>query len=178
MKEEKKKTPHSPFKEKESKEKKKEKKPISPIEFASFLDKEKLIPTKPSPQEEKPISFIEFSLVEKKEKVKEKKEINVEEIYNRTFLLTEKIFTADLELDNAYIKEVRKLIEELIDYIQGNGQRLLDYVFRRSLPKEIDFSVLNLVNVCILSLELGVNLGYSRSQLLKLGVAAFSMILE
>jgi HD-GYP domain-containing protein (c-di-GMP phosphodiesterase class II) len=158
----------TPSKRKESKEKKKKKEPTSPIEFSSFLDKEKIISPKKPPPKEKPPSFIEFSLVEKEEK-----EINVEEIYNRAILLAEKIFTVDLKLDTTYIKEVRKLIEELIDYIQGNDQKLLDYVFRRSLPKEVNFSVLNLVNVCILSLELGVGLGYSRSQLLKLGIAAF-----
>jgi HD-GYP domain-containing protein (c-di-GMP phosphodiesterase class II) len=75
-------------------------------------------------------------------------------------------------MEPAQMQELTAIIETMIDYIQSDSQDLLENVF---IPGGSDVNVyaLNLVNVSILSLEVGAALGYSHSQLVKLGLAAF-----
>ena len=157
-----------------SKEGKEREETRAPVEFPSFVkgkddsraDKSSLKEQKKHP------SPIDFTSVEGKEVKPEISSEDVENLYSRAAALAEKIFNSDLDLTGSQLKEVRQIVEKLTDCVQSNSQRLLGLVFG-SLPEKPNFVSLNLVNVCILSLEMGVALGYNRSHLLNLGVAAF-----
>ena len=123
-------------------------------------------------EQEKPSHDIEFSSIEKKGIKPEFSLEDVGNLYDRAVVLAEKIFNSDLDLTAPQLKEVHQLVEDLVDCVQNASQKLLGIIFK-SLPEKVNFVSLNLVNVCILSLEMGVGLGYSRSHLLNLGVPAF-----
>ncbi len=144
------------------------------IGFPSVSNEKGLfVPDKSSLKEqEKPSHDIEFSSIEKKEIKPEFSLEDVGDLYDRAAVLAEKIFNSDMDLTAPQLKQVCQLAEDLVGYVQNGNQELLEIIFK-SLPEKANFVSLNLVNVCILSLEMGVGLGYSRSHLLNLGVAAF-----
>jgi len=99
---------------------------------------------------------------------------NAQEVYAKALSLAQKIFTSDIKLSDNEINQIIQFVNNIIDSIlQESDQELLACVFGQTPSKEADPYALNLLNVCILALELGVALDYDRKNLLKLGVAAF-----
>ncbi len=103
-------------------------------------------------------------------RVSSQEEKEAEELYKHSVLLAEKIFNSDVTASS--INEIRKFVKTLVAFSKNTNQVFFEYVFGR-LPYEVDFMPLNLVNVCILAIEVGEALGYNDSQLVTLGVGAF-----
>jgi len=101
---------------------------------------------------------------------KERKDI--EDLYKSSVFLAEKIFNSDNGINASDMREVKKLLEILVGYSRNGSQILFEYIFGR-LPYDVDFMILNLVNVCILAIEVGAGLGYSDHELVNIGIGAF-----
>jgi HD-GYP domain-containing protein (c-di-GMP phosphodiesterase class II) len=151
------------------------------IKFSDIFgdDKQKKKETPPE-QKESSASSIDFSAIKDKEPPQKEsfkdlipKPAETEALYNKGVLLADKIFNSDDALNKAVTKDIKQFITDLITYVAGKNHWLLGCVFGSSYPQEVNSAVLNLVNVCILSLELGVGLHYNQSRLLNLGLAAF-----
>lgn len=97
---------------------------------------------------------------------------NVEDLYKKAVAFAEGILDTKWDLTDSTTGQIRHLIEDLIASIQNGDQQLFESLFHHLSPSSDPLS-LNLVNVCVLSLELGMDLGYSRTQLMDLGAAAF-----
>ena len=151
------------------------------IKFSDIFgdDKQKKGETPPD-QKESDASSINFSAIkDKKPPVKEpfkdlmQQAAETEELYNKGVLLADKIFNSDASLTKTVIADIKQFIGDLIVCVAGRDHWLLGCVFGSCSPQEVSPAVLNLVNVCVLSLELGMGLHYSQSRLLNLGLAAF-----
>jgi len=94
-------------------------------------------------------------------------------LYRKGLLLAEKIFVDETVISLQKTETVKHWTTEVIKMIEGGDQELIECVFDASYRNSMDYVVLNVVNVSILSLELGSALGYKEASLLKLGVAAF-----
>ncbi len=132
-------------------------KPSSPIHFAKEPPKEKL----PSKKEAKKIS----------EKEKMLGGIDVKLLYKESLVLADKIFSSSQPILPEDVKEVKEIVEKIVDCITREGERLVEITFNK-LPQEYHFISLNMVNVCVLSLYIGIALGLSRDKLIDLGIAA------
>ncbi len=148
----------------DDKERQRRKKDSAPIDFSS-LDSHPLKKEFPVEKKETPdISTFKIQRANSQE------EREIEELYKRSLSLAEKIFTSEIAVSD--IKELHKLIEILVNFLRTTNQMFFEYIFGR-LPSKADFMPLNLVNVCILALELGIELGYSDAELINLGMGAF-----
>ena len=140
--------------------------------FGNGKDKEK-----PSP----PIHFAKEPPKEKPPYKEEAKKISKEEktsggidtklLYKESLMLVDKIFNSSQPILLEDVKKVKGVVEKIVDCIIRDGEQLLELTFNK-LPQEYHFISLNMVNVCILSLYIGVALGFSRDKLIDLGTAA------
>jgi len=155
----------------DDKERKKKKEDRHHIDFSS-LDNDEESPLKAG--EKTPINKdIKFSVSNtelKRLNSKERKEI--EDLYRKSVSLAEKVFNSKDGIKTPEINEIRKLSEIFVSYSRNGSQELFGHIFGR-LPYDVDFMILNLVNVCILAIEVGVGLGYSDHELINIGIGAF-----
>jgi HD-GYP domain-containing protein (c-di-GMP phosphodiesterase class II) len=121
-------------------------------------------------QEEKEEASLDFPPVRKEDSSQQS--FKLEELYEEVTVLVERILSSDTDITESDIEQVRSFIENLLNVTKSNNQQLLEYVFNK-LPKDVDFISLNSINVCILSLEMGMALGYSHNKLIALGIGAF-----
>ncbi|MFH1772369.1 MAG: HD domain-containing phosphohydrolase [Candidatus Omnitrophota bacterium] len=153
--------------------KKKDKPDSSGIDFSSFIGKDGFSAPKSKP-DPKPNSAGRIEFSEIKEGVGSQPDpADVKDTYNNAVALAQKIFSTDLEFSSKELKQVQSIVEELITYVNAEDQQVLEYVFSIQKDQKIDPTVLSFLNVCVLSLEIGVVLGYGRDELLKLGTVAF-----
>lgn len=95
-----------------------------------------------------------------------------DQLYQAMSSLMEKILT---EIDNASpfqevsINNIISLVEEVVTLVIRGDRSLLDLVYRYSSK---NYLISHMVNVCILSIELSKALGYNKSKLEELGLAA------
>lgn len=106
------------------------------------------------------------------EKLKNKPLISVEQAYIQSLGYAEKLFDVNVNLTNIDFEDISSVVKFFISYCRKNDQVLIENVFSNSSTGG-NFFVFNLVNVCILSIEVGVALGYNDKELLNLGLAAF-----
>jgi len=93
------------------------------------------------------------------------------EIYDEALLYARMIYDSDLSgeqpLDNDFIKAIDKIIVALLKRSKELFKLLL-----KAYPEREDYIYYHVVNVCIMSVELGIGLGYDRNKLGELGIAA------
>lgn len=122
----------------------------------------------------KPVSNADKKLDQKAEKDFLKRgTTNVDAIYRKALSLAERIFVDELNVSLKDIEQVKELVVSMLELIEAGEQGLVECVFDAHYRNTIDYEILNEVNVTILSLELGIGLGYMPHSLYKLGVAAF-----
>ncbi len=92
--------------------------------------------------------------------------------YKAATVFAERIVHNKKKLTPTNIDQIRHLIEDLIVYVENGDTRLFERIFEH-LPGTVDTLSINLVNVCALSIDVGITMGYDRSELMDLGVAAF-----
>lgn len=96
----------------------------------------------------------------------------VEHLYKTAVVYAERILYNDQNITPSDIQQFRRLTEKLIELVKQDNEQLFRLLFHY-VPTGVDPLFMNMANVCILSLELGVGLGYTQSQLMDLGLAAF-----
>jgi len=153
------------------KERKRKSKDSHHIDFSSLEGGEEslLKESAKTPPNKKTVSS-NYNIEDSRVSAKERKEI--ENLYKNSVSLAEKIFNSYGGLKDSDMNEIRKLSEILVGYSRSGSQALFEYIFGR-LPYDVDFMILNLVNVCILAIEVGSGLGYSDHELINIGIGAF-----
>jgi len=99
-------------------------------------------------------------------------EANLHKLYLEALKMARHIYTDDLAHDTNFLGDVNGLALKMIDLLNsGNKELLLDCL--SDYPSMEEHLYYHTVNVCIVSLEIGLGLGYERSKLAELGMAAF-----
>ncbi|MBN2119705.1 MAG: HD domain-containing protein [Candidatus Omnitrophica bacterium] len=100
----------------------------------------------------------------------EKGSVKAKSLYSRALNLAEEVFKGEAPKIN--ISDIFSCVRELSDFIEKDTQELFDFIFSDDSFSGHYLS-LNLVNVCILSLEIGHWFSLSKDDLIKLGAAGF-----
>jgi HD-GYP domain-containing protein (c-di-GMP phosphodiesterase class II) len=120
--------------------------------------------------ESKPVKELDLAEAMKIQQIEELQK--ADQLYQAMTGLMERILlemVKDPSLAGVNIKEITGLIDEVINLVISGDRSLLDLTYRYS-PQ--NYLVSHMVNVCILSLELAKTLGYNKSKLNELGLAA------
>lgn len=96
-----------------------------------------------------------------------------ETVYRKLLALADDLLYSNLSIGLEHIDQIRELIKEAIPLAESGEQDLVECVFNTHFINNVDYALLNIVNVTVLSLELAVFLGYTSHSLERLGVAAF-----
>lgn len=96
-----------------------------------------------------------------------------EAVYRRALALAEDLLNNEICIKLEDIDQIRELSKEAIALAENGEQDLVECVFNMHYRNTIDYSLLNIVNVMVLSLEIGVSLGYTSHSLERLAAAAF-----
>jgi HD-GYP domain-containing protein (c-di-GMP phosphodiesterase class II) len=111
-----------------------------------------------------------FSVVNKD--ISREKLERVKELYNQLLDWTRKLYKLEFVPDADFKKRFSEIIEAELAGITSDSQELLQLCLTDYANNE-DALYRHVVNVSILSLEMGRGLGYQKQQLLELGVASF-----
>ncbi|HEC69727.1 MAG TPA: HD domain-containing protein [Candidatus Omnitrophica bacterium] len=130
------------------------------ISFSSF-------PPQKTPSEEG-ISFSKKEVLAQAS-FSEKELLKAKEPYQQALAIAEKVIRGSFT--SSELEEAKKIVEVFIDFTKKGEQELLSFVFSPYTPS-VHYLSLSLVNVCILSLEVGWWLGLEKESLFKLGLAS------
>jgi HD-GYP domain-containing protein (c-di-GMP phosphodiesterase class II) len=97
---------------------------------------------------------------------------NITHLYEELLLKAKSIYSFDHNVKRDFTKELNPLIERMLEsLISGSDELLLMALRDYADPEGMIFY--HVVNISIMALAMGLGLGYERSNLLELGVAAF-----
>lgn len=114
---------------------------------------------------------ISISSALKKEAVEENIKL-ISELYDRLLAFAKKLYSPDLENNLDLKSQINLLIEKTVDILSVGTKESVK--FSLSDYSELqDYLYCHIVNVCFISIEIGLGLGYDRSRLIELGIAAF-----
>jgi len=95
-------------------------------------------------------------------------------VYADAIALANKIFDSSTDVTADELENILSFVQAMVNIIQAQGHDMVGCVFQQTGASEsVNPYVLKLVNVCILSIEIGMELNYGDVQLVQLGVAAF-----
>jgi HD-GYP domain-containing protein (c-di-GMP phosphodiesterase class II) len=98
-------------------------------------------------------------------------EASTSQLYAEILAKVKHIYKADLAAEPNFIPKLNPLIEKIVATLQsGNDEIILACL--KDYPGMEEFLYYHVVNVCISSVAMGINLGYERPHLVELGVAA------
>jgi HD-GYP domain-containing protein (c-di-GMP phosphodiesterase class II) len=141
-----------------------ETKPIPPIH------PNQTITPKESKQELTPQKHSEMQIA----KVMKELQPNIERsktLYSKAIQLVKELFITAAERKPIELQSIKDLVDEVINYLVLQKKTLLTFYYEDYPPE--DYLYHHLVNVMIMSVEVGLGLGYNKSQLAELGLAAF-----
>ncbi len=146
----------------------KERKPTQPSDSAENISFSSFPPKESSGEK---ISFSEAGkdLSLDKDLVLSQGYLQAKEAYQEALSLAESILMGSFS--SSQINQAKAIVESFIGFTEKGEQELLSFVFSPS-SYPVHYLSLNLVNVCILSLEIGLWLGFGRDALFKLGLAS------
>jgi HD-GYP domain-containing protein (c-di-GMP phosphodiesterase class II) len=97
----------------------------------------------------------------------------LETVYDEAFVLAKKIYQHSWQPSGSELKEeLRAVAEKVVDTVAAAPKQSLRFSLADYHSRD-NYLYLHAVNVCLLSVELGVGLGYERQQLLELATGAF-----
>lgn len=97
---------------------------------------------------------------------------NITHLYDELLSKARNIYSANPETHRNLMAEINPITEKMIEsMLSGNDELLL--MVLRDYAKPEDLFYCHVVNITIIALAMGPGLGYDRSRLLELGVAAF-----
>jgi HD-GYP domain-containing protein (c-di-GMP phosphodiesterase class II) len=140
---------------------------IKPI---SSIQPHQAIAPKESTQEVTPQKVPEMQIA----KVMKELQPNIERskaIYSKAIQLAKELLISAAEKKPIELQSIKDLVEELVNYLVLQDKTLLTLYYEDYSPQ--DYLYHHLVNVMIVSVEVGLGLGYNKSQLAELGLAAF-----
>jgi HD-GYP domain-containing protein (c-di-GMP phosphodiesterase class II) len=141
----------------------------SPIEFSELFMK--TIPAKEPPT---PIKQEILPKVESKKEVNDQDcSCEAKSVYQHAIIISEKIFESNLDMTVDEIESILLFVETIINALRTDDISMIACVFRYAPSEKINPYALKLINVCILSIEIGMELNYNNVQLTQLAVAAF-----
>jgi HD-GYP domain-containing protein (c-di-GMP phosphodiesterase class II) len=93
------------------------------------------------------------------------------DLYDQLVSASRVLYNPDLKYDEGFLASLAPMVEKAIGLLQGGNKNLLkccliDY------PQTSDYFYYHTVNICIISLELGIGLRFDVPGLIELGVAA------
>jgi HD-GYP domain-containing protein (c-di-GMP phosphodiesterase class II) len=94
-------------------------------------------------------------------------------LYNEAISAAKKMFS--LEGEKVYLIDItgiRDIIERLIDIIETGNEKIVD-MSKKTIIDEKNYLPYHSVNVCILSIKVGLTCGYNKQQLCELAISAF-----
>ena len=95
-------------------------------------------------------------------------------VYKDAAALAATIFESSTDLTEDQLDSVLAFVQTLVEIVQEKKYDLIEYVFVGITDTDkVNPYVLKFINVCILSIEMGIALEYNDMQLVQLGVAAF-----
>jgi len=95
-------------------------------------------------------------------------------VYADAIVLAKKIFDNSADMTADELENILAFVQAIVNIVQAQGQDMVGCVFQQTgASEQVNPYVLKLVNVCILSIEIGMELNYTDIQLVQLGVAAF-----
>ena len=148
--------------------------------FKKSEDKEKqqnqgknLKPSVPGPEKDtlrqSSNESVSFSSVIKKQEVTNN--LNPRQLYDQTVSLVGQIYS-NPAVAEANISGIKVLINGIVDLISAENKELLKLALA-DYPSLQDYLYYHIVNVCIISCIIALDLGYSHSRMMLLGIAAF-----
>lgn len=93
-----------------------------------------------------------------------------EDVYQRVLNLITEVIQKGAQNDPVETKVIKEQIEKLIDQMYTNSDAILEFVTSRTEVE--DYMYGHSVNVCLLSLAVGIELNYDRNKLVELGIGA------
>jgi len=140
----------------------------------TILDSKKIEVTPPTLSKEKTMDTSEATsevMISKivKEEVKKVAFQESEKIYDDLYTFKKNILTQKEPLN---IEKLSSIIERAIGQLILDNQDLLFIAFNKDTDDE-NYLFTHAVNICLLSIQMGLGLGYSRKQLLELAIAGF-----
>lgn len=146
-----------------------------PMTLSSRTSLAEIIKTKDVPLSEKVTATKKINGLDLAEAIKIQQIEDVQkagQLYQAMSNLVERIL-AEIEKNSSFqevsIEEITKLIDEVVTLVIKGDRSLLDLTYRGSFR---NYLIFHMVNVCILSIEMGKTLGYNKSKLEELGLAA------
>lgn len=97
---------------------------------------------------------------------------NITRLYEELLLKAKNIYSADHGTKRNFANELNPAIEQMLESMVSGSDELL-LVALRDYSKPEDMIFCHVVNITIMALAMGLGLGYDRSHLLELGLAAF-----
>lgn len=131
-------------------------------------------PAAPEPKEEKAAKPEKASVAGSvvKRSAEKNNEHPLHKLYREGLELARYIYTADLAKGPNFMNDVNAFVLKTADLLQsGDRELLLDCL--TDYPTMEEHLYYHTVNVCIISLEIGIGLGYERPKLAELGAASF-----
>jgi len=116
------------------------------------------------------------SLTPEKPLVERRREVVCEmrSVYTDAITLATAIFNSTADITADELENILAFVQAIVNIIQTQGHDMVGCVFQQTgASEQVNPYVLKLVNVCILSIEIGMELGYGDIQLVQIGVAAF-----
>jgi HD-GYP domain-containing protein (c-di-GMP phosphodiesterase class II) len=94
------------------------------------------------------------------------------ELYDETLVLAKKLYCPELESAPDLKLQINSLIEKMVSLLSRGNRESLQFCLS-DYSKEEDYLYCHVVNVCLMSIEIGLGLGYDRLRLVELGTASF-----
>ncbi len=140
-----------------------------PIKIKKEQEREErpLLPSRREKKEEKISPGVEVSRVVMESAKLEK--VSAEDLYQQALDMVKGILDKAAKDETIKADEIREMVEKLMDRIALGAEELIWFV-TKSTPDNYLYA--HLVNVCILSIEIGLEVGYNKSKLSELGIAA------
>lgn len=93
------------------------------------------------------------------------------ELYEEVVSFLRKILKENVIYDAVDAKQIAAQIEKIVDQLSLANEKMLMLALIKD-SKEENYLLCHSINVCILSIEIGLGLGYERPELIELGVSA------
>jgi len=124
----------------------------------------------PAPQESAPASLSLFSAVTKE--AEEESARQMSRLYDSAVAVAKKVYVADSPTAGILTNELAPVITGLVGALSKGNKEALKFFFS-DYPDPINYLYYHAVNVCILAVELGLQLQYAPAALEDLATAAF-----
>lgn len=152
----------------------------NPIELSALFEIKKEVvsakkdqPKKNLPEKEEPVINKEPMAQAPEQSLSADCVCEARSTYQQAISLSEKVFESTGSITVDEIESILIFVETLVESIKKNDMGMIACVFRYAPNQKVNPYALKLINVCILAIEISVELNYNDLQLVQVGVAAY-----